>query len=63
MEWIAKRIREAQAAVPVAAPVAACLEQELAGIIRERALRAAELADLARELIALAETDKNKTMP
>lgn len=54
MDWIAKRILEAQAAAPVEAVVASRLEKELNGTMRERALRNAELADLARQLIAAA---------
>ena len=52
MDWIAKRILEAQTAAPVEAGVASRLETELTGTMRERALRNAELADLARVLIA-----------
>jgi hypothetical protein len=59
LNWIAKRIREAQAAAPVGEAVASRLEKELAGTIRERALRNTELAELARELLAA--TDPRKT--
>ena len=52
MDWIAKRILEAQTAAPVDAAVAAHLETELTGTMRERALRNAELADLAKQLLA-----------
>ena len=52
MDWIAKRIAEAQAAAPVEGAVVARLEDELKATMRERAMRNAELADLARELIA-----------
>jgi len=55
MDWIAKRILEAQTAAPVDAAVAARLETQLTGTMRERALRSAELADLARELLAATE--------
>jgi hypothetical protein len=52
LDWIVKRILEAQAAAPVEAAVASRLENELNATMRERALRNAELADLARQLIA-----------
>ena len=55
MDWIAKRIAEAQAAAPVEAAVASHLEEELNATMRERALRNAEFADLARQLIAATE--------
>ena len=45
-------MREAQEAAPVDAAVAAHLEKELTGKMRERAVRRAELAELARILIA-----------
>jgi hypothetical protein len=54
LDWIAKRILEAQAAAPVEPVAASRLEKELNGTMRERALRNAELADLARQLIAAA---------
>ena len=52
LDWIAKRILEAQAAAPVEAAVALRLENELTATMGERALRNAELAELARQLIA-----------
>ena len=55
MDWIAKRILEAQADAPVDAAVAARLENELNETMRERSLRNAELADLAKELIIAAD--------
>lgn len=55
MDWIAKRIAEAQTVVPVEADVVSCLEDELGATLRERALTRAELADLAKQLIAAAE--------
>jgi hypothetical protein len=55
LDRITKRIEEAKAAAPVGEAVAARLETELTGTMRERALRNAELADLARELIAACE--------
>jgi hypothetical protein len=55
LDWIAKRILEAEAAAPVEAAVASRLEKELNETMRERALRNAELADLARHLIAAAD--------
>ena len=50
------RVREAQEAAPVKAAVASRLEKELNETMRERALRNAELADLARQLIAATES-------
>jgi hypothetical protein len=55
LDWIAKRILEAQATAPVEAAVALRLKRELNETMRERALRNAELADLARQLIAAAD--------
>jgi hypothetical protein len=55
LDWIAKRVLEAQTAVPVEAAVATRLEKELNETMRERALRNAELVDLARHLIAAAD--------
>ncbi|HTV31204.1 MAG TPA: hypothetical protein VMF32_25950 [Xanthobacteraceae bacterium] len=55
MDWIAKRIAEAQTAAPVEVEVVSCLEGELGATLRERALTKAELADLAKQLIAAAE--------
>ena len=55
MDWIANRIAEAKAAAPVSGAVAARLEGELGGTMRERALRNAELAELARDLIAVSD--------
>jgi hypothetical protein len=52
LDWIAKRIQEAQKTAPVGATTAAFLERQLTGALRDRALRGAELAELARELIA-----------
>jgi hypothetical protein len=52
LDWIAKRILEAQATASVEAAAASRLEKELNGTMRERALRNAELADLAKQLIA-----------
>jgi hypothetical protein len=52
LDWIAKRIQRASEAARVGAEIAARLEQELGGPMRERALRGAELAELADELIA-----------
>jgi hypothetical protein len=54
LDWIAKRILEAQAATPVEVAVAWRLEKELNETMRERALRNAELTELARHLIAAA---------
>jgi hypothetical protein len=55
LDWITKRVREAQQAAPVEAAVASRLEKELNETMRERALKNAELADLARQLIAATE--------
>jgi hypothetical protein len=55
LDWIAQRILEAQAAAPVEAAVASRLERDLNGTICERALRNAELVELARQLIAAAD--------
>jgi hypothetical protein len=55
VDWIAKRIVEAQAAAPVEAAAASFLEKELNETMRERTLRNAELGDLARQLIAAAD--------
>jgi hypothetical protein len=55
LDWIAKRILEAQAAAPAEASVASRLQKELTETMRERALRNAELVDLARQLIAMAD--------
>ena len=52
MDWIAKRIQEAKTAAPVGDVVASQLERHLIGTMRESALRGAELAQLARDLIA-----------
>jgi len=52
LDWIAKRIAEAQEAAPVEATAVSLLEAELNQTMRERGLRNAELADLARRLIA-----------
>jgi len=54
LDWIVKRIREAQIATPVGEIIASRLEEELAGTMRERSLRNSELAALARALIAAA---------
>jgi hypothetical protein len=56
LDWIARRILEAQAAASVEAAVASRLEKELDETMCERALRNAELVDLARQLIAAADT-------
>jgi hypothetical protein len=63
VDWIAKRIMEAQTAAPVDAVVASRLETELTGTMRERALRNAELADLARALIAASDPPKSGAAP
>lgn len=63
MDWIGKRIEEARAGAPVADGVAAHLQGELYGPMRERALRAAELAELARALIAASEPPKGEGVP
>jgi hypothetical protein len=63
LDWIAKRILEAQTAAPVDAAVASHLETELTGTMRERALRNAELADLARVLIAATDPSKTEVPP
>ncbi|MGO9684090.1 MAG: hypothetical protein ACLPTZ_16165 [Beijerinckiaceae bacterium] len=63
MDWIAKRMREAQAATPVGEAVASRLEEELAGTMRERALRNAELAALARALIAATDPTTTEDAP
>jgi hypothetical protein len=55
LDWIAKRIAEAQTATPVEAAVVSCLEEELSVTMRERTLTRAELADLAKQLIAATE--------
>jgi hypothetical protein len=55
LHWIAKRIAEADMAAPVGAAVAARIQGELTGTMRERALRNSELADLARALLAATE--------
>jgi hypothetical protein len=55
LDWIANRIAEAKAAAPVSEAVAARLEGKLGGTMRERALRNAELAELARDLIAVSD--------
>jgi hypothetical protein len=55
LDWITKRVREALEAAPVEAAVASHLEKELNETVRERALTRAELADLAKQLIAATE--------
>ncbi len=56
-------MREAQAATPVGEAVASRLEEELAGTMRERALRNAELAALARALIAATDPTTTEDAP
>jgi hypothetical protein len=63
LDWIAQRIQEAQKAAPVGAAVAAHLEKELTGTMRERALRGAELAELARALIGASEPPRAGDVP
>jgi hypothetical protein len=63
VDWIAKRIQEARAAAPVGDAVAARLEKELTETMRERSLRNAELADLAKALIAASDPPKNGAAP
>jgi hypothetical protein len=63
LDWIAKRVAEAKTAAPIADAAATRLEQKLAGTMRERTLRNAEFAELARELIAAAEPPKTGTAP
>jgi hypothetical protein len=60
VDWIAKRIAEAQEAAPVEAAVGSRLEKQLNGAMHERTLTKSELAGLAKELIvatALPEPD------
>lgn len=63
MDWIAKRILEARTAAPVGDPVASRVEKELVGTMRERSLRPAELAELARGLIAATGLPKSEAAP
>jgi hypothetical protein len=63
LNWIVPHILEAQKAAPVGATVAAHLEQALTGTMRERALRGAELAELARALIGASERPKGGDVP
>lgn len=63
LDWIVKRVAEAKTAAPIADAAAVRLERELPGTMRERALRNAELAELARELIAAAEPPKTEAAP
>jgi hypothetical protein len=55
MAWIAKRIREANAAAPVLDAVISVLKLRLEGDLRQTSLRPAELNELARELISAAD--------
>jgi hypothetical protein len=63
LDWIAKRILEAQTAAPVDAAVASRLGTELTEMMRERALPNAELANLARALIAANDPPKAAAAP
>jgi hypothetical protein len=63
LDWIARRILEARTARPVEEAVASRLKTELIGTMRERALRNAELADLARALIAASDPPKTEAAP
>jgi hypothetical protein len=63
LDWIAKRILQAQASTPVGEAVASRLKKELTATIRERALRNAELAALARDLIAATDPTTTKDAP
>jgi hypothetical protein len=63
LDWIAKRVQEVQAATPVREAVASRLEEELAGTMRERSLRTAELAALARALITATDPAEEEGAP
>jgi hypothetical protein len=52
LDWIAKRIQEAQQVAPTGEAVATLLQQQLAATMRERAWARSEYADFANELIA-----------
>jgi hypothetical protein len=55
LDWITKRIQEAQETAPVDDAAASLLQRQLAGTMCERALRGTELAELAKDLIAAPE--------
>lgn len=61
LDWIAKRIQEAQQATPVRETVASLLQEQLTGKMRERALRGTELAELAKKLIAATEPPETES--
>jgi hypothetical protein len=63
VDWIAKRIAEAKTTAPVVEGVAARVEAQLLGTMRERALRNSEFADLARDLLAAIEPQPRGTAP
>lgn len=63
MEWFIKCLAEAKTAAPVAEAVVARLETEVAGTMRERALRPAELAEVARGLISASHPAKGGNAP
>jgi hypothetical protein len=50
--WITARVAEALKTSPVADAVASAIEEQLKGTMRERALRPAELTELAKSLLA-----------
>ena len=56
-DWVGARVNEALKAAPVATGVADTITEKLKGSLRERALRAAELNDVAKTLLAIPTDD------
>jgi hypothetical protein len=52
-DWIKARLDEAAAAAPVSPTVSTAINEQLRGLMRERALRPGELTELAKKLLAL----------
>jgi hypothetical protein len=59
-DWIGKRVDAAQHVSPVEDKIAATLKRHLSGPMRERPLRQAELANLAKELLAPSATGDDR---
>jgi hypothetical protein len=60
MDWIEKRIHEAQNASPISDAVASLLEARLEGVMHERTLHSAELNEIAGKLITATDSVENE---